>query len=208
MRRLLAADTWRGQALLANMNIEAPLQFDLFSGELVDNRSDYQRRLDREREKPQQMLMFKTPEIVQFGGQSHSAYREWLDEATPPSLSLEREDVRTDEERERDLMRDAEQRTRPLFAAPPDTPPTEVIGENPLISTEPVEYRIALFHLGKAELIDSRADLKDQIEQLKETDIEAIALEAEEALRAVYVMVLNITLTNYLTRETPPIALS
>lgn len=40
-----------------------PLQFDLFSGELVDTRSDYQKKKDRERTAPQQMQMFKTPEM-------------------------------------------------------------------------------------------------------------------------------------------------
>ena len=47
-----------------------PLQYDLFSGELVDTRSDYQKKKDRERTAPQQIQMFKTPEMVQFGGQN------------------------------------------------------------------------------------------------------------------------------------------
>lgn len=45
---------------------EVPLQFDLFSGELVDNRTAKQKRLDREQEKPQQSLMFSQREMAQF----------------------------------------------------------------------------------------------------------------------------------------------
>ena len=67
-----------------------------------------------------------------------------------------------------------------------------------------IPLQIELF---SGELIDSRADLKDRLELLKDTDIESIALEAEGALLAVYTMVLNITLTNYLTREKEPTVL-
>lgn len=182
---------------------EIPLQVDLFSGELVDNRSDYQKRLDREREKPQQQSLFSAHQAVELARHA----RPWLAATPQPSLVLEVQDVRTEEERDREVMREAEKLTAPMFTEPPDAQSPKTIRENSLISTESVEYRVALFHLGKAELIDSRADLKDLIEQLQDTDIEAIALEAEEALRVVYAMVLNITLTNYLTREKQPTAL-
>ena len=93
------------------------LQYDMLSGELVDTRSDAQKKKDRERDTPQQMQMFKTPEMVQFGSHTHSAFKEWLDEATPPPLALEIQDVRTPEEIERDVQREAEKLTVPLFAA-------------------------------------------------------------------------------------------
>lgn len=91
------------------------LQYDLFSGELVDARSQSQKKKDSERTIPQQMQMFKTPDIVQFGNQTHSGYKAWLDQATPPALALEIQDVRTPEEIERDLVREAQKHSRPLF---------------------------------------------------------------------------------------------
>jgi hypothetical protein len=92
-----------------------PLQFDLFSGELVDTRSDYQKKKDRERTAPQQIQMFKTTEMVQFGAKPKSAYREWLDQATAPPLMLEMQETRTPEEIELDRLREAQRQMQPLF---------------------------------------------------------------------------------------------
>ncbi len=97
------------------MSAEVPLQFDLFSGELVDLRSESQKRRDRERNVPRQMQMFATPEMVQFGNSTHTAYRDWLDQAAAPILALEIQDVRTPEEIERDHQRTAEALTLNLF---------------------------------------------------------------------------------------------
>lgn len=105
-----------------------PLQYDLFSGELVDTRSDYQKKKDRERTAPQQIQMFKTPEMVQFGAKPKSAYREWLDQATAPPLMLEMQETRTPEEIERDRLREAQKQMKPLFegeAETSDPSPTE-----------------------------------------------------------------------------------
>lgn len=110
-----------------------PLQFDLFSGELVDTRSDAQKKKDRERTIPQQMQMFKTPEMVQFGGKSRSAYREWLDQASAPPLVLQMIETRPPEEIERDLVREAEKLMTPMFT---EEPPTEV-EEPPSIPQNP-----------------------------------------------------------------------
>ena len=93
-----------------------PLQYDLFSRELVDNRSDYQKRKDKVRNAPQQLQMFATPEMVQFGVSA----RPWLNDAPQPKLVLEIEETRTPEEIERDLMREAEKQTASLFG---DVPP-------------------------------------------------------------------------------------
>ena len=98
------------------------LQYDLFSGELVDTRSDTQKKKDKERSAPQQTRMFKTPEMVQFGGSTKSVYRDWLDHATAPPLVLQVLDTRTAEEIEHDLMRDAEKLTIPLFGEDTPTP--------------------------------------------------------------------------------------
>lgn len=108
------------------------LQYDMFSGELVDVRSDSQKKKDRERNAPQQMQMLKTPEMVQVGGRTHSAYKAWLDEATSPPLTLELQDVRTPEEIERDLQREAEKLTIPLFevASPEDAQQNTVLEQS------------------------------------------------------------------------------
>lgn len=86
----------------------------MFSGELVDTRSDAQKKKDQERSAPLQIRMFSTPEMVQ-GGQSKSVYREWLNQATAPPLELAIQDMRTPEEIERDEQREAEKLTVPLF---------------------------------------------------------------------------------------------
>ena len=88
-----------------------PLQHDLFTGELVDNRSNYQKRKDKDRSAPQQLQMFRTPEIVQFGVSA----RPWLKDAPQPQLVLEIQETRTPEQIERDLMREAEKQTVSLF---------------------------------------------------------------------------------------------
>ncbi len=98
------------------MSIETiALQRDMFSGELVDTRSGAQKRRDEARSNPQQMQMFTTPEMVQDSAHTCSAYKEWLDEATAPPLALAIQDIRTIEEIEHDLEREAQKRTKPLF---------------------------------------------------------------------------------------------
>ena len=115
-----------------------PLQFDLFSGELVDTRSDAQKKKDRDRTTPQQMQMFKTPEMVQFGSKTRSAYREWLDQASAPPLVLQMIETRTPEEIERDLIREAEKLMTPMFT---EAPPTEVEEPSPAPKDTPSAFR-------------------------------------------------------------------
>jgi hypothetical protein len=100
-----------------------PLQADMFSGELVDARSDYQKKKDKERTAPQQIQMFRTPEIVQVGRTVKSAYQEWIDQATAPPLVLELVETRTPEEIERDKQREAEALTVPMFGEDKPTAP-------------------------------------------------------------------------------------
>lgn len=179
------------------MNTEIPLQIDLFSGNLVDNRSESQKRLDRERKKPQQNLLFDMRDEVELRRNA----RPWLAATPEPVLELEIQDVRTDEERELDLLRAAQELTKPLFESPKPTSSLMPDFGSPLLSGEPADYRVPLLYLGKGELAEVRPDLRSQIERMKDTDIEVIAMEAEEALRAVYRMVLNIALTNYLSER-------
>ncbi|NLW72116.1 MAG: hypothetical protein GXY37_04415, partial [Chloroflexi bacterium] len=46
---------------------DTPLQMDMFSGELVDNRTRQQKRQDKVRAQPKQTEMFSQREIAQFG---------------------------------------------------------------------------------------------------------------------------------------------
>ncbi len=96
------------------------LQYDMFTGQPVDNRTPTQRKRDQEINAPQQIQMFKTPEIVQLGMKKKTLYREWMQKAPPPPLLLRQVDIRTPDEIERDLMREAQKKTIPLFG---DTPP-------------------------------------------------------------------------------------
>jgi hypothetical protein len=87
------------------------LQRDMFTGEMVDNRTAAQKRTDHERDIPMQRQMFSLQETVQI---DVSAYP-WLSETSRPTLELVSEDPRTPEEIERDLMREAEALTNNLF---------------------------------------------------------------------------------------------
>lgn len=174
-----------------------PLQFDLFSGELVDNRSDYQKRVDKERQQPQQPGLFTPHDEFRLA----QNVRPWLAQMPQPHLVLEIQDVRSEEERDREIMKASERLTQPLFGDVAARKGASEVKENALVDNEPVEYRVTLFELGKVELIESSPHFKEKIEQLKDTDIESLALQAEDALRAVYTMVLNITLTNFFAQN-------
>jgi hypothetical protein len=177
-----------------------PLQYDLFTGSLVDNRTREQKAYDRERDKPVQMLMFSQRDIAQIGVSPTPRM-----DLSPGRLVLIREDPRTDEERERDLMKEAESQTTPMFEAAPQAVKPAVQPEDNLLISGSAEYRVTLFEFGKDELREIRPDVADMVQQLKDTDIEAIALQAEEALKEVYKMVLGITLTAYLAKTEVPL---
>ena len=90
---------------------EISLQHDLFTGELVDNRTQRQKQADRNRELPQQAELFSAREVAQFGVRA----RPQIPLAPGTSLVLVSEDPRTPEEKERDAQRAAEERTEPMF---------------------------------------------------------------------------------------------
>jgi hypothetical protein len=87
------------------------LQTDMFSGALVDNRTAAQKRLDREHQQPTQTEMFRQREIAQFGVRS----RPQMSLSPMTKLVLVKEDPRTPEQVEHDLMKEAEANTLKLF---------------------------------------------------------------------------------------------
>jgi hypothetical protein len=91
---------------------EVPLQFDLFSGELVDNRTAKQKRLDREQGKPQQAMMFSQREMAQFGVDP----RPKLPISPKTRLELLVEDHRTEEEIAAAIQAEALKQNYRLFA--------------------------------------------------------------------------------------------
>ncbi len=95
---------------------ETPLQVEMFSGALVDTRTRKQKQADLEHTKPQPMEMFSQRDIAQFG----VVARPLLPLSDTTRLLLIAEDPRTIEEKERDLQREAEERTIPMFAAQAD----------------------------------------------------------------------------------------
>jgi hypothetical protein len=126
-----------------------PLQFDLFTGELVDNRTPSQKRADQARQQLQQREMFSQRDLAQYVNPHPQM------DAPPGALLLLMQDIRTEEEFERNLVRSAELLTIPLFEslASPLSPLEpiirrhaamllEVIVERP--STAPVGLRAKL----------------------------------------------------------------
>lgn len=111
---------------------EIPLQIDMFSGELVDARSAKQKKHDNNTPH-EQMQMFSSREVLQFGVNAHPLMP--INEGT--RLGLELLDTRTDEEKDHDLMREAELLTVPLFA-PPDGHEPAVLSSQPLLLTAPL----------------------------------------------------------------------
>jgi hypothetical protein len=91
-----------------------PLQIDLFNGSLVDTRTPTQKKADAERQRPQQIDMFSQREVAQFGVRNRPVMP-----FSPGKLVLISEDHRTDEEIERDLLRQAQANTPDLFGSLP-----------------------------------------------------------------------------------------
>lgn len=92
------------------MGKEGCSQFNLFTGELVDNRTKAQKRKAKERENPQQAEMFSQRELAQFGAKA----RPQLPISPKTRIELAMEDRRTEEEREKDLRREIAQNTYPI----------------------------------------------------------------------------------------------
>jgi hypothetical protein len=88
-----------------------PLQHDMFTGGMVDNRSRYRKRQDKVLNQPQQMDMFSLKETAQIGVSA----RPWLKNQPAPKMELESIDARTDQEKEHDLLREAQSLTSAMF---------------------------------------------------------------------------------------------
>ena len=88
----------------------------MFTGETVDTRSSRQRQLDARRAQVQQAELFSQRDLAQFG----VSPRPLIPLSPSTKLALVSEDVRTSEERERDLQQEAAKKTTPLFQAPYD----------------------------------------------------------------------------------------
>ena len=82
---------------------ESALQHDLFTAELVDNRTTAQKKRAKEAERPQQGLMFSQREMAQFGVEAHPK----LPLSLKTKLELLVEDNRTEEEIAADIQREA-----------------------------------------------------------------------------------------------------
>jgi hypothetical protein len=101
------------------MSADTPQQANMFTGAWETKRT---------RSRPQQMQMFSINETFVFG----ERVRPWLSEAGAPTLALICEDVRTPEEIERDLMREAEALNHKTFVETPgmyDCKRTPLIGD-------------------------------------------------------------------------------
>jgi hypothetical protein len=88
---------------------------DMFSGELKDTRTKKQKDDDFVQQF-RQPLMFPQAEMSQFGVNPHPL----MSISDTTRLGLEMFDARTDEEKERDLEREAQKRTYQLFPSHPN----------------------------------------------------------------------------------------
>lgn len=92
------------------MSPERMLQQDMFTGDLVDNRTRAQKSQDRKKDLPQQEFLFPQRDLAEPSRQRH------FELASTTPLLLRSEDPRTDEEREYDERRAIEATMDPLFA--------------------------------------------------------------------------------------------
>lgn len=112
-----------------------PLQFDMFTGEPVDNRTRKQKKQDKERGQPKQTEMFSQREIAQFGVNP----RPLLPLSPNTKLLLIPEDPRTDEEIEADRQRAALEQTYQMFPEPdqPENAATEIAPDTTTLALVP-----------------------------------------------------------------------
>ena len=113
-----------------------PVQMDMFSGDLVDNRTWQQKKQDKERAQPKQVEMFSQREIAQFGVNP----RPLMPLSPNTRLLLIPEDPRTDEQIEQGRQQEAEKRTTQMFAEPitAQAPQPENPGIEPVLDTAPL----------------------------------------------------------------------
>jgi hypothetical protein len=93
------------------MSKEHAQQYEIFTGELVDNRTRKQKKRDRTREQPNQAEMFSQRDLAQFGTKANPK----LPIAPKTKMELMIEDKRNEEEIMEDRLREAEKETHSLF---------------------------------------------------------------------------------------------
>jgi hypothetical protein len=86
------------------MSKEVSLQHDMFSGELVDTRNRKQKKTAQKLEQPRQTEMFSQRELAQFGVRANPK----LPISPKTRLELMVQDLRTEEEKERDFQREVD----------------------------------------------------------------------------------------------------
>ena len=90
---------------------EVPLQANLFTGELVDTRTRKQKKQAAEKEKPKQAELFSQREMAQFGVNP----RPQIPISPKTRIELALQDMRTQEEKEVAIQREAEKLNYRLF---------------------------------------------------------------------------------------------
>jgi hypothetical protein len=83
------------------MPAETPLQVEMFTGALVDTRTDTQKERDELAACPKQTFMFPQSELAQIDRPLTGA-RAWQNDASPAPLELVMQDIRTKEEQQRE----------------------------------------------------------------------------------------------------------
>jgi hypothetical protein len=72
---------------------------------------------------------------------------------------------------------------------------------NMVVAEAETDDAVSLFHVRKATLLEARPDLAVEISGFTQGEIDAIAQQAEAALRPLYMLVLQLTLTNYMIQK-------
>src|SRR5690348_5155855 len=95
---------------------EAPLQQDMFTGDLRDTRSSAQKRRELEATKPQQIGMFGTKQAIEHMRSKVIPHSGLAQNGKPLVLGLMTPDTRSEEEKEQERLKAAEKQTQPMFA--------------------------------------------------------------------------------------------
>lgn len=120
---------------------DTPLQFDMFSGDLVDNRTRQQKQQDKARAQPKQMEMFAQRELAQFGVNP----RPLMPLSPNMRLLLFAQDPRTSEQIELDTQLEAEKRTAQMFAEPISVPASQPETPTPELSLDTTTLALVIY---------------------------------------------------------------
>ena len=90
---------------------KTPLQVNLFSGDFVNTRTRKQKKIAAQQAQPKQTEMFSQREMAQFGVNP----RPLIPISPKTRIELALQDMRTEEEKEAAIQREAEKRNYRLF---------------------------------------------------------------------------------------------